>query len=67
MTVVLEKHAYGEPTVEFIFNRQELFQHFAACGLVVRSTLESIPYDLTGVIDEPVASLTYLCERVSGQ
>lgn len=61
-TVYLRKRAYGRPTAEVIFNRDELFALFAATGLVVRRQWDSVPYELEPLVGEPTLSRTILCE-----
>lgn len=61
-TAYLRKRAYGRPTAEVIFNRDELFALFAATGLVVRREWDSVPYDLGAVVGERTLSRTILCE-----
>jgi ubiquinone/menaquinone biosynthesis C-methylase UbiE len=61
-TTYLRKRAYGQPTVEVIFNEEELRGLFRANGLVVRREFDSVPYDLAPVLGEPTASRTYLCQ-----
>jgi ubiquinone/menaquinone biosynthesis C-methylase UbiE len=63
-TTYLRKRAYGEPTVEVVFNEEELHGLFRANGLAVRQTFDSIPYDLAPVLGEPTASRTYLCQVI---
>ena len=65
-TTLLRKQAYGEPVVEVIFNQAELESIFAAQGLVIRATFESIPYDVSVVVGEGTWTLTYLCEKNHG-
>lgn len=60
-TTFLQKRAYGEPVVEVIFNRSELEGCFARHGLRIEAVHESIPYDVSAVMNEPTWTLTYLC------
>lgn len=61
-TTVLRKKAYGEPTIEVIFNEGELYYLLDQDGLVVRHVLDSIPYNLEAVLGEPTVTKTYVCE-----
>lgn len=61
-TTVLSKQAYGQATIEVIFNERELHHLFEQGGLVVRHILNSIPYDLNSVLGESIATKTYMCE-----
>lgn len=61
-TTVLRKRAYGESTVEVIFNEGELYHLLEQCTLAVRHVLGNIPYDLKAVLGEPTATKTYVCE-----
>lgn len=61
-TTVLRKHAYGQPTIEVIFNETELLDLLRQHRLTLRETFESIPYDLQSVLGEPTITRTYLCE-----
>ncbi|HLZ34395.1 MAG TPA: class I SAM-dependent methyltransferase [Nitrospira sp.] len=61
-TTVLRKDAYGQPTLEIIFNNAELQAIFAANGLKVRAAIDSLPYDLQPVLGEPTVTKTFLCE-----
>jgi ubiquinone/menaquinone biosynthesis C-methylase UbiE len=65
-TTFLQKRAYGETAVEVIFNEVELHQLLEQRGLLVRHVLESVPYDLKGVVGEPTVSKTYVCEVREG-
>lgn len=62
-TTILSKHAYGQPVVEVIFNKQQLESLFHDSGLVVRQQFESIPYDVSAVLGENSWTITYLCEK----
>ena len=61
-TTILHKRAYGQPTFEVIFNEGELRHLFTQSNLEVRSVLESIPYNLQGVLGEPTITRTYVCK-----
>lgn len=65
-TTYLRKRAYGRPTVEVVFNEEELHDLFHANGLALHRTFDSVPYDLAPVLGEPTASRTYLCQVVPG-
>jgi SAM-dependent methyltransferase len=62
-TTFLTKQAYGGEVVEVIFNRDEIEEIFAEHGLVIQAVFESIPYDVSAVLDEPTWTLTYLCRK----
>ena len=61
-TTVLRKDAYGQPTLEIIFNNAELHAIFTANGLRVRAAIDSLPYDLEPVLGEPTVTKTFVCE-----
>ncbi len=61
-TTVLRKDAYGQPTLEIIFNSAELIAVFTANGLRVRAAIDSLPYDLEPVLGEPTVTKTFVCE-----
>ncbi len=60
-TTFLCKRAYGEPTVEVIFNEDELKRAFECAGLVLHGTWESLDYNLKHVLGESTRTRTYLC------
>jgi len=61
-TTLMSKRAYGQPTVEIVFNEHELKDLLADAGLAVRETFDSIPYNLEFILGEPTTTRTYLCE-----
>lgn len=61
-TTLLRKNAYGQMTIEVIFNETELLRLLERSGLAVRHVLNSIPYDLEAVLGEPTVTRTYVCE-----
>jgi len=61
-TAILRKEAYGEATSEVIFNEGELHHCLRSAGLIVRHTLDSIPYDLNAVLGKPTVTKSYVCE-----
>jgi SAM-dependent methyltransferase len=63
-TTVLRKDAYGQSTLEIIFNNAELRDIFTANGLRVRAAIDSLPYDLQPVLGEPTVTKTFVCEVV---
>jgi len=63
-TTVLRKVAYGQPTIEVVFNRAELLDLFAANGLQVRTEIDSLPYNLNPVLGEATVTKTFACEVV---
>jgi ubiquinone/menaquinone biosynthesis C-methylase UbiE len=65
-TTILRKSAYGQPTIEIIFNEVHLCHLLEQQGLAVRHHLKSVPYSLDAVLGEPTVTRTYVCE-VKGQ
>jgi len=65
-TTILRKSAYGQPTIEIIFNEVHLCHLLEQQGLAVRHHLKSVPYSLDAVLGEPTVTRTYVCE-VTGQ
>ena len=61
-TTLLEKRAYGSPTIEVIFNEAELKRLFDEFGFRVRHVLPNIPYDLEDILGERTVVKTFLCE-----
>lgn len=61
-TTYLRKLAYGRALAEVTLNEDELLGLFAAFGLEVTQSWDSIPYDLGFVLDEPTRTRTYLCK-----
>lgn len=61
-TTVLRKDAYGQPTLEIIFNNAELHAIFTANSLRVCAAIDSLPYDLQSVLGEPTVTKTFVCE-----
>ncbi len=61
-TTVLRKVAYGRSTIEVVVNEDELNTLLAQAGLAVRYVLDSIPYNLQAVLNEPTVTKTYVCE-----
>lgn len=61
-TTFLQKSAYGGRVLEIIFNEAELTDLFRRNYLKVRSSLESIPYNLESTLHEKTVTKTYLCE-----
>jgi SAM-dependent methyltransferase len=64
-TTFLSKKAYGTTVVEVIMNQVELENLLHDYGLVIRHVLESLPYDVGGVVAGTVNTLTYVCEKGS--
>jgi SAM-dependent methyltransferase len=64
-TTILRKKAYGQPTLEVIFNEQELMTLFNQNGFVVRQIFDSFPYNLELLLHEPTFNKTYLCEKIA--
>ena len=63
-TTVLRKDAYGQPTLEIVFNNAELHAIFTANGLRIRAAVDSLPYDLQPVLGESTVTKTFVCEVV---
>jgi len=61
-TTLLEKRAYGSPTIEVIFNEAELRRLFEEAGLRVRHVLPNIDDDLEDILGERTVTKTFLCE-----
>ena len=61
-TTLLEKRAYGSPTIEVIFNETEVRRLFEEVGLRVRHVLPNIDYDLEDILGERTVTKTFLCE-----
>ena len=61
-TTFLRKLAYGSPVIEVVFNQQHLLSLFEDNALILRHTLDGIPYDLSEHLGERSFSKTYLCE-----
>lgn len=61
-TTVLRKDAYGQPTLEIIFNNAELHAIFTANSLRVCAAIDSLPYDLQPLLGEPTVTKTFVCE-----
>lgn len=61
-TKILRKKAYGQPTIEIIFNEKKLLSLMDKYMLVVRHTMESIPYNLEEILGEATVTKTYVCE-----
>jgi len=61
-TAVLCKRAYGQLTIEIIFNEGELHYLLEQSGMVVRYLLDNIPYNLASILGEPTVTKTYVCE-----
>jgi hypothetical protein len=61
-TTRLEKKAYGQPTVEIIFNEPEFVKLLEDSGFIIVNVIESIPYDLKGLLGEQTVTKTYVCE-----
>jgi ubiquinone/menaquinone biosynthesis C-methylase UbiE len=62
-TTLLTKKAYGQPVVEVIFNQSELETLLAGQGLYIVQRFQSIPYDVSAVVEEQTWTLTYLCRK----
>lgn len=61
-TTFLRKLAYGKPTIEIVFNEDELIRLFSASGLQLEQTFESLPYNLKAVLGVETSTRTYLCK-----
>ncbi|MEW6237617.1 MAG: methyltransferase domain-containing protein [Candidatus Omnitrophota bacterium] len=63
-TSFLRKDAYGEPTIEVIFNEDELKHLFCQYGFVIRHELKNMPYNLESIMGKPTELKTYVCRIV---
>jgi ubiquinone/menaquinone biosynthesis C-methylase UbiE len=61
-TTFVTKRAYGQRTVEIIFNEAQLRQLLTEHGLTVRQELPSVPDNLQPLLGEPTRCVTWLCE-----
>lgn len=59
-TTKFAKYAYGQPALEFVFNRQELLAHCGAAGLSLIHTEGGLDYDLEPYIGIASASETWV-------
>lgn len=64
-TTFLCKRAYGKPTIEVVFNEQELRTLLETSGLAIESVVTSIPYNLEAVLGEPTETKTFVCQVAS--
>ena len=62
-TTFLQKRAYGRMTSEIIFNERELRHLLCDAGLIVRTVIDSIEYDLAPVLGEKTMTKTFVCEK----
>ena len=60
-TAYIHKYAYGSPVTEMVFSRDALQQAFKQAGLSVVYSWQSIPYDVSAVVQAPSYSETFLC------
>jgi SAM-dependent methyltransferase len=61
-TTVLRKKAYGEDTIEIVFNEEEFCHLVDRQGLTIHQVLESMPYNLEFLLGEPTVTKSYVCE-----
>ena len=61
-TVYIHKYAYGSPVVEMVFSRDELLACFEKNGLSVVRSWNSIPYDVSALVNAPLHCETFLCD-----
>ena len=61
-TTRMEKKAYGQPTVEIIFNETEFIRILDENDFSITAVIDSIPYDLKEVIGERPFTKTFICE-----
>jgi predicted SAM-dependent methyltransferase len=64
-TTVLQKRAYGIPSIEVVFNEREIAHLVREEGLEIANVLESVPYNLEPVVGEPTITRTYVCKVLS--
>ena len=62
-TTLLSKEAYGREVIEVIFNRSEIENIFGEYGLAIEAVFQSLPYDVSAVMEERTWTLTYLCRK----
>ena len=62
-TTLMHKLAYGQRVVEVVFNQTEFESMLSESGLVIHRTFESIPYDVSEILNEPSWTVTYLCRK----
>jgi SAM-dependent methyltransferase len=63
-TTYLKKLAYGQPTVELVFNEEHLRSEFVKAKFDVVGSWESLGYNLRPVLGEPTHTRTYLCRSI---
>jgi ubiquinone/menaquinone biosynthesis C-methylase UbiE len=61
-TSTFAKYAYGQPSIELVFNRDEMTSECAALGLTLRSIHLGLDYDLKNYIGISSTSETWLLE-----
>jgi len=64
-TRLMKKNAYGGPTVEIIFNEDQLCRQFTDAGLRIEHVLDSIPYNLEAVLGERTCTKTDVCRVIT--
>lgn len=60
-TAFLKKQAYGRPTVEIVFNQQELLELFDRAGLDTIKEMHCLTYNLEAIVGEPTSCKTFVC------
>lgn len=59
-TTRFAKFAYGQPAIEFVFNRTELLERVNGLGLTVEETFAGLDYDLQAYLGIPSVSETWV-------
>ncbi len=62
-TTIMHKLAYGQRVVEVVFNQTEFESMLTESGLVINRTFQSIPYDVSEILNEPSWTATFLCRK----
>jgi SAM-dependent methyltransferase len=63
-TIFLKKKAYGTTVPEVLIAKNEFDKLVRQEGFVIRHILESLPYQVGSVVDSPVDTFTYVCEKL---
>ena len=64
-TTRFAKYAYGQPTVEFVFGREEVVEACESAGLKIHAKHASLEYDLQPFLGIPTVSETWVLTRTS--
>jgi ubiquinone/menaquinone biosynthesis C-methylase UbiE len=66
-TTMFAKYAYGQPSLELVFNRDELMSVCAAAGLSLVDTEGGLDYDLKSYIGIASVSETWVLAKAPGK